>query len=115
MNLLNLTKHEISVMSASGVLGVYPPSGHVAEVQTIEEPIATIRDIEIVSRSFGEVKGIPFDLIDSYDGFLVSSMVLDAISEGSNSRKFFAPDSGLTAKRNEKGHVIHVVRLIGKK
>ena len=47
--------------------------------------------------------------------FLVSAMVLDAIPADSEIAPFvFAPDTGATAERNDKGHIVSVCRLVGK-
>ena len=41
--------------------------------------------------------------------FIVSGMVLSAVR---NRQDVFAPDTGPTATRNEKGHIVGVARLI---
>ena len=115
MKAINLMKHTCTIELAGHTLSL-PPSGTVAEVETEHAILGEISfsegveglQVPIVTRSFSEVKGLPEPAADTV--YLVSSMVLAAVP---NRRDVFSPDSGNTAKRNEKGHVVSVSRLIG--
>lgn len=119
MKVVNLMKHDCTIALA-GYTTTYPPSGTVA---TVEEKITPNGDrflenkveayesglqVPIVKREFGEVQGLP----EPQPGilYLVSSMVLAAVPDR---KDVFAPDSGQSATRNEKGHVVAISRLIG--
>ena len=107
---LNLTPHEIVLVTEDGDRLAIPPSGTVARVEAEEESLGTFPvngdgDIPVVSRSFGKVKGLPkFQDVP----VLVSSMVLAAVP---NRAWTFAPDTGPTAIR-ENGQVVAVTRLV---
>lgn len=121
--MLNLTPHAIVLKCLDGAEIKIQPSGTVARVSTIESVVGT-RDcwphgveeldeqgnslgsrIEVVRREFGEVEGLPAEGIEC----LVSAMVLSAVP---GRRGVYAPDTGSTAIRNEKGQVVAVTRLV---
>ena len=105
----NLTPHAIAV-SVDGTVEVIQPSGTVARVSTTEQSagLCPVTYAPVIRRSFGEVENIG----SPSDGpCLVSSLVLSAL--GSEWRGVaFAPDTGDTAIRNEKGQIIAVTRLV---
>lgn len=103
--MLNLTPHAININGT-----VYEPSGTIARVEMEEEvlPIVLPCGTPIISRKSGKVTGLP-----ESGYFLVSSMVLDAL-DSSYSGVAFAPDTGSTALRNDKGHIIMVTRVVTK-
>ena len=100
----NLTPHSIRV-AVDGEIRVFPPSGEIARVSTVEQVIGEFNGITVVSRSLGEATGLP----EEGEPCLVSTMVLEAVK---GRKGVYAPDSGPTAVRNEKGHIVHVTRLI---
>ena len=121
--MLNLTPHPITLRCVDGNEVTFPPSGTVARVATIESVIGT-RDvfdpahpetdeqgnsngsrIQVVRRVLGEAEGLPEEGIEC----LVSAMVLSAVP---GRKGVYAPDSGPTAIRNEKGQVVAVTRLV---
>lgn len=105
----NLTPHAIAI-DVAGVVNTIQPSGTIARVTTSEESVGvcSVTGASIVRRSFGEVEGVGHP---SDGPCLVSSLVLSAL--GSEWRGVaFAPDTGDTAIRNEKGHIIAVTRLV---
>ncbi len=104
--MLNLTQHEIRLITPKGEF-TFPPSGVIARVETIETVIGQcpITDAPIVRRE----KGMPVGLPEAGTVCLVSSMVLEACPGRAG---VFAPDSGKTAIRNEKGHVVAVTQLV---
>lgn len=102
--MLNLTPHPITLRSDAGEV-TYPPSGTVARVSTVETVIGDYAGIPVVSRAFGEVTGLPEDGTPC----IVSAMVLSAVPGRAG---VYAPDTGDTAIRNEKGFVVAVTRLV---
>ena len=102
--MINLTPHTINVQIGNEIIS-FPPSGTVARVLTNETVISDYSGIPVVSRTFGNVEGIP----DNNSPILVSAMVLDAVKNRPNT---FAPDTGKTAIRDEKGFIVAVTRLV---
>lgn len=120
--MINLTPHAITVQIGDRSI-TFPPSGTVARVESIEfisgsmdifDPAVAECDeqgnsngcrVPVVVRSFGEVHGLPND----GSPCIVSSLVLGAVPGRPNT---FAPDTGSTAIRNERGQVIAVTRLV---
>ena len=105
--MINLTPHAISVQKADGSMLVIEPSGTVARVATIETVIwvCPITGVEIVERKFGEVHGMPEEGVPC----IVSALVLSAVA---GRKAVFAPDTGATAIRDERGLVVAVTRLV---
>ncbi len=104
--MLNLTPHEITIITPRGVF-TFPPSGTVARVETLETVIGycPITDAPIVRREKGKPVGLP----EEGTLCIVSSMVLEEVPGRAG---VFAPDTGVTAIRNEKGHVVGVTQLV---
>ena len=104
--MLNLTQHAITLITPNGEF-VFQPSGTIARVETLETIVGEcpITGAPIVRR----VKGQPIGLPEAGTVCLVSSMVLE---ECPGRAGVFAPDSGKTAIRNEKGHVVAVTQLV---
>jgi hypothetical protein len=102
MELKNLTPHALVVAGRT-----IEPSGVVARVSVSFEDAGSVDGIPVVSQVFGQVEGLP----EPQEGvaFIVSGMVLATIKGRAD---VFAPDTGPTAIRNEKGHIIGVVRLV---
>ena len=109
---INLTPHTIRVIDVDRVVHEIPASGTVARVDTIETEQASVSVdgalFSVKSRTMGAVSGLPDP--NGVSIFLVSSMVLDAV-QGRND--VFAPDTGKTAVRDERGLVWAVTGLIG--
>lgn len=121
---LNLTPHAISIKTADFAVTVQP-SGFLARVSTTEEVTSSVAGIPVIRRSMGAVeivfegesKVLTKEMVTVRDTplMLVSSMVLEAIQADSEIAPFvFAPDTGATAERNDKGHIVSVCRLVGK-
>jgi len=106
MRFVNLTPHKITIKSKKGDIEV-PPSGTIARVTTIEEVVAEVDGISIIKREFGEVEGLPEP--ENGVAYIVSSLVLGAVK---GRKDVFAPDTGATAIRDEKGQIKAVTRLI---
>ena len=114
--MLNLTPHEIVIVEEDGAEVVsFPASGAVARVSVTEKVTGMVRfdgiPVDIISSTFGEVEGLPnLSDLEGHERFLVSSMVLDQLGP-EWSGIAFAPDTGKTAVRNEKNHIVGVTRL----
>lgn len=106
--MLNLTPHDITIATDSGSVTL-PPSGTIARLVMEEDEVDDIGinniPVPVIARRTGQIVGLP----PVGTPCLVSSMVLDKIPgrEG-----VFAPDTGSTAIRNEKGQVVAVTRLV---
>ena len=114
--MINLTPHEIILVEQDGAEIVsFPASGTIARVSVIEKVIGIQYfdgiPVDIITSAFGEVEGLPaLSDLEGHERFLVSSMVLDRLgSEWSGIA--FAPDTGKSAVRNEKNHIVGVTRL----
>lgn len=105
---INLTPHDIVVVSAcDNSRTSIPPSGTVARVSTTEcvVGVCPATGAPIVQRTLGDVTGLPPEGTPC----IVSAMVAAAVP---GRRGVFAPDSGSTAIRDERGLVVAVTRLI---
>lgn len=103
--MINLTPHAIRVMTSDGEMRVYEPSGVVARVETVEVLVGEFDGIPVVERQLGDVIGLP----ENGEPCIVSAMVASALPGRPG---VYAPDTGSTAVRNDKGHIDHVVRLV---
>jgi len=113
MKIINLTPHAITIKNSDVNITVQP-SGILARVNTSTESRPSIAGIPVTARVLGTVDfgGIA---IEDDQIFLVSSMVLDAIPDDHGMAKLcFAPDTGNSAERNDKGHIVSVCQLVGK-
>lgn len=114
--MLNLTPHEIVVLNPEGEEVIsFPASGTVARLSVSEKETGMIHfdgdNIPVITSSFGEVIGLPaYDELKGHERFLVSSMVLDQL-DAKWANIAYAPDTGSTAIRNDKNHIMGVTRL----
>lgn len=104
--MLNLTPHAITIRLPDGTDRTFPPSGTVARVTTFETSALSVDGIPTVYRRTGNVEGLTLPLTQPV---LVSSMVLAELPGADN---VFAPDSGPTAIRDERGQIVAVTRLV---
>ena len=104
--MLNLTPHPITLRLADGQDVTYPPSGRVARVSMVEEVVGTVAGVPLINRRPGPVIGLP----DGDEPCIVSSMVLAALPVGAPG--VYAPDTGPTAVRDERGQIVSVTRLV---
>lgn len=86
----------------------FPASGNIARVAVESRQWYTLDGIPVVTNHYGEVEGIP---PAGSERFLVSAMVLAALPPEYEDWAF-APDTGSTAIRNEKGQIEAVTRLV---
>ena len=107
MKIVNCTPHPITVLLNDTEI-VYPTSGSIPRVSSTEETVGSVNGIPMVKTTYGEVEGLP----GQEEGTLVivSAMVLQA----SNRTDLIAPNTGATAVRNDKGHIIAVTSFISK-
>jgi len=105
--MINLTHHAITLRLPDGQDVTLPPSGTVARVSMLEEIVGTVAGLPLIRRRPGPVIGLP----DGDQPFIVSSMVLAALPAGAPG--VYAPDTGSTAIRDERGLVVAVTRLVG--
>ena len=106
INFVNLTPHEITIKTYDKEFKI-KPSGIIARVTTEEKEQGKLNNIPIVERSFGKVENLPEPKENVV--YLVSSLVLEGVRDRDD---VFAPDTGNTAIRDEKGRIIAVTRLI---
>lgn len=104
--MLNLTPHAITVRLSDGSERTYPPSGTVARVSTYETSAANVDGIPTAYRRTGKVEGLTLPVTQPV---LVSGMVLAELTGVDN---VFAPDSGSSAIRDERGQIVAVTRLV---
>lgn len=119
---INLTPHAITVRVYDPTPGsdlftetTYPPHGKVARVEMTERVTQVVLDgVPVIVRSPGAVV-LPEGLaIDGSTYLIVSSMVLEAAERCGFPMLAYliAPDTGDTAIRNEKGHIVAVTRWV---
>jgi len=104
--MINLTPHDITVRLHDGSDRTFPASGTVARVVTVETSALSLDGIPTTYRSTGNVEGLTLPLTQPV---LVSTMVLTALPNADN---VFAPDTGPTAVRDDRGQIVAVTRLI---
>ena len=102
---INLTPHALGIQLPDGSTVTIPPSGTVARVTTEEVVVDEVAGIPVVERRFGAVGGLP----EEGTLCLVSALVAGAVP---GRKGVYAPDTGTSAVRNEKGHVVAVTRLV---
>lgn len=104
--MINLTPHAITIRLPDGTDRTLPPSGTVARVVTFETSGLSLNGIPTVYRKTGNVEGLTLPLTQPV---LVSTMVL---AELPGADQVYAPDSGPTAIRDERGQIVAVTRLV---
>ena len=102
MNFINLTPHTIKVLKNDTVFE-FPPSGVVARVLVKITRCEPIDDFKVTKSIFGEIENLPTPQDDTT--YIVSQMVLGRVKDRSD---VVAPDTGLTAIRNEAGQIEYV-------
>ena len=125
---VNLTPHPIVVVAekADGsfeTLATIPPSGVVARV-TVEEEVldneTSSYPFQLVRNKIGGVTGLPpveenppvdTGFCPQRELFIVSRMVLDALPKRDD---VVAPDTGPTAYRDPRGHILGVTQFVTK-
>lgn len=100
---INLTPHALTVIDTSGVEHVFEPSGQLARVSSSQVHLPEIGGFAVAQTQWGAVTGVP----DPEDGvvYIVSALVLAHCADRPD---VVGPDTGPTAVRNEKGHIVAV-------
>lgn len=104
--MINLTPHPITLRADDGTETTIQPSGTVARVSMQETDVGCLLGLPVIRREAGAVTGLPTDGTPC----IVSSMVLTALSAGTPG--VYAPDTGPTAIRDERGQIVAVTRLV---
>lgn len=102
MNIINATPHDIVVLKGD-VKVTFPKSGIIARVSSSYEELESLDGFNISHQTFGEIEGLPEETNETI--YIVSAMVLSA---NRSRRDLIAPDTGVTAIRDEKGHIVAV-------
>ena len=107
----NLTPHALVLVDNSGVKHTLQPENLSARVAVTEKIHGFLQDINmtIIYQEFKDVENLP----DYVPGtvLIVSAMVLSQLPLSRRGFDVFAPDTGKTAIRDEKGNIIAVTRL----
>lgn len=107
--MINLTPHDINVQTKNGIV-TFTKSGIIARVSEKSTIVSQCQftGVDIVQKKYTEVENLPEE-----GHFLVSAMVLQA-SKKKEGLFLYAPDSGSSAIRDEKGQIKAVVALVVK-
>jgi hypothetical protein len=106
-DMLNLTPHPITLQRPDGSSVTLPPSGTLARVGSTEAVagVCPVTGMPVITRTLGLPLGLPPENTPA----IVSAMVLAACPGRAG---LYAPDTGPTAIRDDKGHIIAVTRLV---
>jgi len=108
VQIINCTPHPITFRGVQDV--TYPVSGIIPRVSTVDTPDGLLPTVDwplpLVKRTFGGVTGLPRRKAGTY--LIVSAMVLSA----SDRDDLIAPDTGASAIRGDKGHIVAVIKFI---
>ena len=114
MTIINLTPHALTLISPSGEETIIPPSGEVARVSSTPGALTSPAGFPCLVASptiFGEVTGLPAP----HEGvwFIVSGLVGGALV-GKGRQDVLVPGTGPAdcPRRNDKGHITGVTRLV---
>ena len=108
--MINLTPHAIVLRTPAGDM-TYLPSGSVARVATLSTPTgAIVLGVPVVRNAYGPVTGLVRDAQGVPLPCIVSGMVLAALPSGT--LNVYAPATGATAIRDDKGQVVAVTELV---
>lgn len=113
MNIINLTPHTVVIaLDGNDTTITIPPAlgpdgkPTPARVSTQQVPAGNVNGIPVVSTVYGDVVGLPDPKPDTI--YIVSALVLGRVERPD----VFAPDTGPTAIRDEKGNIVAVTRLV---
>jgi len=99
---INCTPHDIN-LDLNGEIRTYEKSGIIPRMSVSETEAESIGDVPCKKSIKGAVENLP----EREDGvfLIVSGMIFDALSERDD---LIAPNTGPSAIRNEKGHIVAV-------
>lgn len=101
--IINLTPHAITVVVGNEKI-VYPASGTIARVATVEIQTNTLHGIPVFKQEYGSVESLPMP-DPNVDAYIVSAVVLAALKK--TRHDVVAPNTGPTAIR-ENGQIVAV-------
>jgi len=111
--LINLTPHDVVIRVDGGMDVSIPASGDVARVAQVSTYAFNVQvgpvPVPVYSTTYGNVDGLPRDDNGVPLPCIVSGMVLDALPAGT--LNVYAPDTGPTAVRDDRGRIVAVTRL----
>ena len=109
---INLTPHDIVISDDKYKLTVIT-SGFIARIEMEENFVTEEKGFPVIKREIKGITGLPYQLYTDMV-YIVSSMVLGALKDNPDysDYTFYAPDTGNTAIRDDKGHIIAVTRLV---
>ncbi len=107
VSIVNCTPHPITIKTVEKET-TFQPSGILPRVAVVQDQAQPISGFTCVTSKTGEVEGLPESEQNTF--YIVSGMVFGA----TNRKDLIAPDTGKTASRNEKGHIIAVTRFLRK-
>lgn len=107
--MINLTPHDISIQTKEGIV-TFVKSGVIARVTEKTTVIGKCEQtgIDLVKKEYSEVENLP-----EKGHYLVSAKVLNAATK-KEGLFLYAPDSGSSAIRDDKGQIKAVVALVVK-
>lgn len=103
VNIVNLTPHDLVICGGS-----VSASGQIARVKMDTETLSPIAGIPVISNTIVGVENLPDSKDDTI--YIVSGMVLSALNKSRSD--VFAPDTGPTAIRSDRGQIIGVTGLL---
>ena len=113
MNIMNCTPHAITIKPGSLEGITIAPSGIIPRVTMSVSQENEYFAIKVTSRVADEVIGLPIGSDGKVLPCIVSGMVVDALrGRAELVGVVFAPDTGDSAIRNDKGHVVAVTCLV---
>ena len=108
--MINLTPHAITLRTPVGDV-TFPASGQVARVATLSSATGEmVAGVPVVCNTYGPVTGLVRDANGVPLPCIVSGMVLAALPAGT--LNVYAPATGATAIRDERGQVVAVTELV---
>lgn len=108
--MINLTPHAIVLRTPAGDT-TFQPSGQVARVATLSSATGEmVAGVPVVRHTYGPVTGLVRDAQGVPLPCIVSGMVLAALPAGTIN--VYAPATGATAIRDERGQIISVTELV---
>lgn len=110
--LKNYTPHAVVIEKPDGTKLELPSLG-VIRVGTLTAPHAKVEGIPVFKVMYGPLEGLPED-VGPEDVLVVSMVVRDFARKIYHdlADRMVSPDSGPTAVRNEKGHIVAVKALL---
>lgn len=108
MKIINLTPHDVVIISEGKEKKIYPKSGKMARVATNSVVVGEVDGVAIVSQKYGEVDGLPEPKAGTL--YIVSMVVRLALPDRED---LISPDtSPQSTIRDENGQIIGVRQFV---